>query len=81
MRYLLVEPPDGALANMAAQTFHPSGVTDPYYAIGRALDAVGDGPGRDELLSLIYFNRDYAQRQVALGRQRARKALVAGWQS
>jgi NTE family protein len=79
--YLLVEPPDGALAAMAAKTFHPSGLTDPYYAIGRALDAIGDGSGRDELLSLIYFNRDYAEQQVALGRQRAKDALAVGWQT
>src|SRR5581483_7190450 len=81
VRYLLIEPPDGALAAMAAQTFHPSGLTDPYYAIGRALHAMGDGSGRDELLSLIYFNRDYAQQQVALGRQRAKEALAVGWQT
>jgi hypothetical protein len=33
------------------------------------------------LLSLILFNRQYAQRQVDLGREHAKTALAAGWQT
>jgi NTE family protein len=81
VRYLLVAPKDGELAKLAARTFRPSGPTDPYWAIGRTLDALGSGIGRDELLSLIYFNRKYAEQQVDLGRQDAKAALAAGWQT
>ncbi|NMH97999.1 hypothetical protein [Pseudonocardia acidicola] len=81
MRYLLVAPKDGQLAKLAARTFRPCGPTDPYWAIGRTLDALGSGIGRDELLSLIYFNRTYAEQQVGLGREDAKAALAAGWQT
>lgn len=76
---LVVAPQDGELAELAAAAFRP-GPTDPYWSIGRTLDALGSGSGRDELLSLIFFNRTYAERQVALGRQNAKDTLATGWQ-
>jgi NTE family protein len=78
--YLLVAPEDGRLAALAADAFRPSMLPpDAYWAIGRLLDVLGDGPGRDELLSLILFDPDYATAQVKLGREHAEQALATGW--
>jgi len=74
--YLLVAPRDGELAELAAESFRPSG---PYWTIGKLLDPLGSGAGRDELLSLILFQHEYARRQVECGRRDARTALAAGW--
>ena len=79
--YLLVAPGDGEIAKLAAGAFRPAGPTDPYWAIGRLLDSLGGGSGRDELLSLILFNRQYARQQVDLGREHAKAALAAGWRT
>ena len=79
--YLLVAPRDGEIAQLASGAFRPSGPTDPYWAIGHLLDSLGGGSGRDELLSLILFNRQYAQQQVDRGREHAKAALAAGWQT
>ncbi|HXV92768.1 MAG TPA: patatin-like phospholipase family protein [Pseudonocardia sp.] len=81
VRHLVVAPEDGELARLAAGTFGPCGPSDPYWAIGRLLDSLGSGTGRDELLSLIFFDPAYAQQQVDLGRRHARAALGAGWQT
>jgi NTE family protein len=81
VRHLLVAPEDGKIAELAASTFRPSGPADPYWAIGRLLDAFGSGSGRNELLSLILFHRAYAQQQADLGREHARGAIAAGWQT
>lgn len=78
--YLLVAPQDGRLARLAAEAFRPSALPpDAYWAIGRLLDALGDGPGRDELLSLVLFDPDHAAAQVKLGREHAEQALATGW--
>lgn len=78
--YLLVAPSDGALAGLAAAAFRPSMLhPDSYWVIGRLLDVLGDGPGRDELLSLILFDAGYAEAQVKLGREHAEQALATGW--
>lgn len=79
--YLLVAPPDGQLAGLAAESFRPSLLPpDAYAVIGRLLDVLGDGSGRDELLSLILFAAEYAQAQMKLGRERAEQVLADGWQ-
>ena len=49
-------------------------------AIGRLLDALGAGTGRDELLSVILFDERYVRQQVECGRRDARVAPAAGWQ-
>lgn len=78
--YLLVAPSDGKLAELAAAAFVPSILpTDSYWAIGRLLDVLGTGNGRDELLSLILFDPSYAAAQIELGREHAEQALVTGW--
>ncbi|MGD9527230.1 patatin-like phospholipase family protein [Pseudonocardia sp.] len=78
--YLLVAPEDGVLARIAAEVFRPSILPpDAFWAIGRILDVLGDGPGRDELLSLVLFDPEYAEQQLTLGRVHAQQALAAGW--
>ncbi|MHC1558924.1 patatin-like phospholipase family protein [Actinomycetospora sp. C-140] len=78
--YLLVAPRDGQLARLAADTFRPSALPlDANSAVGRLLDALGDGLGRDELLSHILFDGEYAKQQVELGRSHAVQSLAAGW--
>jgi NTE family protein len=77
--HLLVAPADGELAALAAE-FHPSGPLDEYWPVVRLLDALGDGPGRNELLSLILFRDTYAWALVDRGRRDAEGALQAGWQ-
>lgn len=77
--HLLVAPQDGELARLAAESFDPKTPADAYWPIGRLLDALGSGTGRDELLSMILFRREYAQRLVEAGRRDAKAALAAGW--
>ena len=79
VHHLVVAPQDGELARLAAAAFHPSGPADPYWTIGRLLDSLGDGVGRDELLSMILFQREYAAALVECGRRDARAALAEGW--
>ncbi|MGI5128387.1 patatin-like phospholipase family protein [Pseudonocardia sp. CA-107938] len=77
--HLVVAPKDGRLAELAAATFHPSGPWDEYWAIGRLIDALGDGPGRNELISLVLFRDSYAKALVDQGRADAEAALAADW--
>ena len=77
--HLVVAPRDGELAALAAASFDPSGPLDPYWAIGRMLDALGSGAGRDELLSLVLFDTGYAAALAAAGRRDAAATLAAGW--
>ncbi len=79
MPHLVVAPRDGELAALAA-AFRPSGPFDPYWAIGRMLDALGTGSGRDELLSLVLFGPAYAAVLAERGRHDAGVALATGWQ-
>jgi hypothetical protein len=78
--HIAVAPHDGELARLAAAAFDPSGPRDPYWTIGRLLDSLGGGDGRDELLRLILFQREYAAALVECGRRDARAALGGGWQ-
>lgn len=77
--HLVVTPRDGDIAALAAASFHPSGPWDEYWAIARLLDALGDSPGRDELLSLMLFRDAYAKALVDQGRADATVALAGGW--
>jgi NTE family protein len=77
--HVVVAPQDGELAHLAAESFAPKTPADAYWPIGRLLDALGSAPGRDELLSMILFRGEYAQRLVAAGRRDAKTALAAGW--
>jgi hypothetical protein len=70
--HLLTAPPDGELAGLAAKSFAPTSPADPYWPVGRLLDALGATPGRDELISLIFFQREYAKLLVEAGRRDAR---------
>ncbi|MGE3662471.1 MAG: hypothetical protein AB7G09_14360 [Pseudonocardia sp.] len=80
MPYLLVAPEDGELARLATGAFdRPALPTGPYWSIARVLDVLGDGPGRDELLSLLLFDPGYAAAQIEAGRRRAEQVLAAGW--
>ncbi len=49
--------------------------------LSRLLRGAGDGPGREELLSYVLFDQTYFLRQLDLGRQAGRAALLAGWSS
>ena len=42
---------------------------------------LGEGGGRDELLSLVLFRQAYAQGLAAQGRSDATAALAAGWRT
>lgn len=78
--HLVVAPQDGELAALAAESFDPAGPWDPYWAIGRLLDSLGEGSGRDELLSLVLFRGVYAEALAGQGRRDAARALSAGWE-
>lgn len=77
--HLLVAPGDGELAALAARAFRAATPLDDYWVIDRLLAALGDGPGRDELLSLVLFRRAYAEALVEAGRRDAEVALAGGW--
>jgi NTE family protein len=76
--FRVIAPPDGVLAGLAADAYRSRrrGPWDPTWAIERLLAAGGDRSGRDELLSLVFFDPDYAAAQVARGREDALAALA-----
>jgi NTE family protein len=82
--YRYVVPPDGELAGLAEAVFDAKyrrrlPRPNSYWPLGRLLDAAGGGVGRNELLSLLLFDPDFATAQVELGRRDARKALSQPW--
>ena len=82
--YRCVVPPDGELAALAEAIYHEKyrrllPRLNSYWPLGRLLDATGDGVGRNELLSLLLFDPDFAAAQIELGRRDARKALAQPW--
>lgn len=79
--HLVVAPADGDLAALAAETFAPAGPWDPYWVIGRLLDSLGEGGGRDELLSLVLFRQAYAEGLADQGRRDATATLATGWRT
>jgi NTE family protein len=76
--FRVIAPPDGALAGLAADAYRsrPRGPWDPTWGIERLLAAGGDGSGRDELLSLVFFDPDYAEAQIVAGRADALRVMA-----
>lgn len=77
--FRVISPPDGELADLAAEAYRARrrGPCDPTWGIERLLAAGGGGSGRDELLSLVFFDPDYATGQIARGREEARRVMRA----
>jgi NTE family protein len=78
IRFRVVAPPDGELARLAADAYRSRrrGPWDGTWGIERLLAAGGDGAGRDELLSLVFFDPDYASAQIERGRHEARRVMA-----
>lgn len=76
--FRVVAPPDGELAALAGAAYRSRrrGPWDAAWGIDRLLAAGGDGPGRDELLSLVLFDPDYAAAQIERGRAHARAVMA-----
>ncbi|NMO93731.1 patatin-like phospholipase family protein [Actinomycetospora sp. TBRC 11914] len=76
--FRVVAPADGQLAGLARRAFdaRARGPWDASWAIERLLTAGGGGIGRDELLSLVFFDPDYARAQIEQGRADARAVLA-----
>jgi len=49
--------------------------------LDRLLRGMGDGPGRRELLSYVFFDSEYFSAQIELGAAAARDALAQGWEA
>lgn len=85
--HMLISPQPGALSDLADEIIKHKTRT-PWRAannsVGLAIDRIlrlmGNSPGRQDLLSYIYFDTDYFTEQINLGRQAARAALAEGWQ-
>lgn len=82
---LPVAPPADQLGRMALDVFerrtNPLGwlrETD-NWLIGRMIRGAGDAVGRRELLSYLFFDEEYFQASIELGRETARRALADGW--
>jgi hypothetical protein len=50
------------------------------WLLGQAIRGAGDGVGRRELLSYLFFDEDYFAAGIELGRKTASDALSRGWQ-
>jgi NTE family protein len=76
--FRVIAPPDGELAGLAAGAYgsRRRGPWDGTWGIERLLAAGGDGAGRNELLSLVFFDPDYAAAQVERGRVEARQVMA-----
>ncbi len=76
--FRVIAPPDGELATLAADAYasRRRGPWDPTWSIARLLAAGGDGEGRDELLSLVFFDPGYAEAQIERGREQARRVMA-----
>jgi NTE family protein len=76
--FRVIAPPDGELATLAAHAYDSRlrGPWDPTWGIARLLAAAGDDAGRNELLSLVFFDPDYAMAQIACGRREAIRVMA-----
>ncbi|MGZ4484809.1 MAG: patatin-like phospholipase family protein [Nocardioidaceae bacterium] len=87
IEFLTVSPPPGEMGRVAADVFarRTGGfgrVTEiDNWLLGQALRGAGDGVGRRELLSYLFFDPEYFAAGIEVGRQAARAALAAGWES
>ena len=83
---LAVAPPPGQMGQIAAQSFarRTGGMgrlTEmDNWLMGQAIRGAGDGVGRRELLSYLFFDEDYFAAGIELGRKTAAEALSRGWQ-
>ena len=84
---MAVSPPAGAMARAADRIFRDrtrglGRLTElDNWLIGRALRGAGDGVGRRELLSYLFFDEEYFSAGVELGRASALESLARGWES
>jgi NTE family protein len=84
---LAVSPPPGEMGQIAAQSFDRrtgglGRLTElDNWLLGQAIRGAGDGVGRRELLSYLFFDEDYFAAGIELGRKTASDALSRGWQS
>jgi hypothetical protein len=82
---LPVSPPPDQLGRLALDVFERQ--TNPLgwlretdnWLIGRIIRGAGDAVGRRELLSYLFFDEQYFQASIELGRSTARRALDDGW--
>jgi NTE family protein len=84
---MTVSPPPGAMGKAAADVFarrtRGAGRLSELdnWLVGRAIRGAGDGVGRRELLSYLFFDEEYFAAGIELGRAAARAALATGWES
>jgi NTE family protein len=83
---LEVSPPPGAMGLIAADVFdrRTGGLRRltemDNWLLGQAIRGAGDGVGRRELLSYLFFDEAYFAAGIELGRSAAAAALSRGWQ-
>ncbi|MGZ4436902.1 MAG: patatin-like phospholipase family protein [Nocardioidaceae bacterium] len=83
---MTVSPPPGEMGRVAADVFgrRTGGIgrlTEmDNWLLGQAIRGAGDGVGRRELLSYLFFDQEYFAAGIEVGRQAARAALADGWQ-
>lgn len=86
---LTVSPEPGSLGVLAAEVISAKLYGNLFgrlrdsdaYALDRLLRGIGDGAGRRELLSYLFFDEDYFGAQIERGRVAAELSLANGWQS
>jgi NTE family protein len=83
---LAVAPPPGEMGRIAADVFdrRTGGLRRltemDNWLLGQAIRGAGNGVGRRELLSYLFFDEDYFAAGIELGRSAATAALAQGWQ-
>ena len=83
---LAVSPAPGEMGRIAAEVFdrRTGGLRRltemDNWLLGQAIRGAGDGVGRRELLSYLFFDEDYFAASIELGRTTAAAALSRGWQ-
>ena len=81
-----VSPPPGEMGRIAAdlyarETRGLGKITEmDNWLIGQAIRGAGDGVGRRELLSYLFFDEEYFAAGIELGRRTATEALARGWE-
>lgn len=82
---LTVAPAPGAMGLLAESVFHTRtrglGRLTQFdnWLLGQVLRGAGGGAGRRELLSYLFFDRDYFTKAIEFGRTAAAHALACGW--
>ena len=84
---MAVSPEPGQLRELAAATLRSNVRRGPLglwresdsIVLDRMLRGLGDGPGRAELFSYLYFDETYFAEQIKLGEAAADEALASGW--